>query len=91
MNAAVPTDSALEVPVSPPIEAPPEPIQNRLLKPHTIVSFAIAVFIVAFLVKRMNIDLGAVWSNIKAANPWYFVAALVLYYLTFAARTLRWR
>jgi len=91
VTAAVPTDSALEVPASPPIEAPPEPIQNRLLKPHTLVSFAIAVLIVAFLVKRMNIDLGAVWSNIKAANPWYFVAALVLYYLTFVARTLRWR
>lgn len=69
----------------------PEPIQRRLLRPHTIISFAIAVAIVVFLVMRLDINPGAVWRNIKAANLWYFGAALLLYYSTFIARTYRWR
>ena len=69
----------------------PEPIQRRLFRPHTIISFAIAIAIVALVVRRLDIDLGAVWENLKNANPALFVAALVIYYLTFAARTFRWR
>jgi uncharacterized protein (TIRG00374 family) len=73
------------------VEEGPEPIQRRLMRPHTLVSFAIAIAIVAFLVLRLDINLGAVWSNIRNANPAYFLAGLVLYYLTFVARTYRWR
>src|SRR3954452_22079062 len=69
----------------------PEPIQRKLLKPHTLVSFAIAIAIVAFLINRLNINLGAVWSNIRDANPILFGSAFILYYVTFIARTLRWR
>jgi uncharacterized protein (TIRG00374 family) len=75
----------------PPIEEGPEPIQRRLLKPHTLVSFGIAVAIVAFLVLRLDINLAVVWSNIRNANPGYFLAGLGLYYLTFLARTYRWQ
>lgn len=72
------------------IEAP-EPIQRRLLRPHTIASFAIALAIIALVVKQLDIDPGTVWSNIRQANPWYFGGAVTLYYLTFVARTYRWR
>jgi uncharacterized protein (TIRG00374 family) len=75
----------------PPLEEGPEPIQRRLLKPHTLVSFAIAIAIVVFLVLRLDINLKTVWSNIRNAKPGYFLAALGLYYLTFVVRTFRWR
>ena len=73
------------------VDESPEPIQRRLLRPHTIVSFAIALAIIVLLVLRLDINMGEVWRNISGANPWYFGAALALYYLTFVARTLRWR
>jgi uncharacterized protein (TIRG00374 family) len=69
----------------------PEPIQRRLMRPHTIISFLIAIAIVAFLVNRLDIDIATVFKNIRQANPWYFLAALTIYYLTFVARTIRWR
>ncbi len=72
------------------IEAP-EPIQRRLMRPHTIASFAIAIAIIILVVKRLNINLSAVWDNISRANPWYFGAAVIVYYLTFIVRTYRWR
>jgi hypothetical protein len=82
----------LERPVSTAlVDESPEPIQRRLLRPHTIVSFAIALAIIVLLVLRLDINMGEVWRNISGANPWYFGAALALYYLTFVARTLRWR
>ena len=69
----------------------PEPIQRRLLRPQTLISFAIAIAIVALVVERLDINLSEVWSNIKAANPALFLAALAVYYATFVARTYRWR
>lgn len=87
VTATIPSET-LSVP---PIEEGPEPIQRRLLKPHTLLSFAIALAIVVFLVLRLDIDLSTVWSNIRNANPFYFLAGLGLYYLTFVARTYRWR
>lgn len=87
MNTTLPTETL----TVPPVEDGPEPIQRRLLRPHTLFSFAIAIAIVAFLVLRLDINLSAVWRNIRNANPWYFLAGLILYYLTFIARTYRWR
>ena len=69
----------------------PEPIQRRLLKPQTLVSFAIAAVIVLLVVRQLDINVGQVWKNLKAANPLLFLAALGVYYATFVARTYRWR
>jgi uncharacterized protein (TIRG00374 family) len=91
VTATVTPETAVDQDPDSNLEAAPEPIQRRLLKPQTLVSFAIAIAIVVFLVKRLDINLSAVWANIRDANPWLFGAALLLYYLTFIARTLRWR
>ena len=69
----------------------PEPMQRRLLRPQTLVSFAIAIVIVGLVVQRLDIDVSEVWAKIKAANPLLFLAALAVYYATFVARTYRWR
>lgn len=91
MNSTLHPKPVLEHPASPTVDESPEPIQRRLLRPHTVASFAIAIAIIGLLVRRFDINLGIVWSNIRDANPWYFGAALILYYSTFVARTLRWR
>ncbi len=91
MNATVPTEPLLDIPPIDEYSEPPEPLSKRLLKPQTLVSFGLAIAIVAFLVYRMDINLGAVWTNIKAADVKLFALAVVVYYLTFIARTLRWR
>ena len=69
----------------------PGGIKARLLKPQTLVSFAIALAIVVFLVARLNINLHDVWQNIKHANPWMLLAALAIFYSTFILRAIRWR
>ena len=61
------------------------------MKPNTLISFGIAVVIILLIVNRLDINISAVWANIRQANPWYFLAALAVYYATFVARTFRWR
>jgi uncharacterized membrane protein YbhN (UPF0104 family) len=74
-------------------EANGEPVSlsSRLLKPHTILSFAVAIAIVAFFFRRLDINLGDVWFNIRHANYWLLAVAFVLYYSTFIIRAVRWR
>jgi uncharacterized membrane protein YbhN (UPF0104 family) len=92
VNVTLLPESTAEAPADLVIdESPPESLSRRLLRPHTIASFAIAIAIIGFLVQRLDINVGAVWRNISRANPWYFGAALLLYYATFVARTIRWR
>jgi hypothetical protein len=47
--------------------------------------------IFVFFFRRLNIDFHEVWTNIKNANPAYFFAAVVFYYLSFIIRAIRWR
>lgn len=70
---------------------PPDGVGKRLLRPQTIVSFGLAAGIVVFLVTRLDIDISAVWQNLKNADPLYFLVALALYYITFFLRAIRWR
>jgi glycosyltransferase 2 family protein len=64
---------------------------SRLFRPHTIVSFAVALAIVLFFVRRLHIDPHAVWNNIRHANLALYAAACALYYGSFLARSFRWR
>lgn len=91
MNNAADLELKQVTAVEPPEADAAEPIQRRLLRPQTLVSFAIALVIVALVVQRLDIDVSEVWANLKAANPLLFIAALAVYYATFVARTYRWR
>lgn len=90
-------DEALRRPLAPP-PAPetenngePGGIKSRLFKPQTLVSFAIALAIIIFLVARLDINLHEVWLNIKHANGWLLLLAFAIFYTTFVLRALRWR
>lgn len=70
---------------------PPASLGSKLFRPHTIISFGVALAIVFFLVRRLNIDPHAVWRNIRHANLGLYLVAVAVYYLSFAARSIRWR
>jgi uncharacterized protein (TIRG00374 family) len=85
--------STRAAPVDPEPDQTGEPggLKRRLLKPQTLVSFAIAIAIVVFLVARLNINLHDVWNNIRHANPWMLLGAFAIFYFTFVLRAIRWR
>jgi uncharacterized protein (TIRG00374 family) len=62
-----------------------------VLRPRTLISFAIGILILATALSRGQIDVGASLRIIAAANWKLVVAALLMYYLTFPIRGLRWR
>jgi uncharacterized protein (TIRG00374 family) len=70
---------------------PPDSLRARILRPRTLVSFGIALALLVFFFRRLNIDLGQVWANVQNANPAIYLLAFVVYYLTFVARAYRWR
>lgn len=72
-------------------DRPPDGVGKKLLRPQTIVSFALALGIVAFLVTRLDISLSAVWANVRNANPFLFALGFSLYYVTFLLRAYRWQ
>ena len=84
-----PTDSMQTVET--PNGESPGTLGSKLLKPQTIISFLIALAIMIFFYKRLDISPGEVWDNLKAANPWYFMAAAVVYYAGMVLRGIRWR
>lgn len=71
--------------------SPPASLGSKLFRPHTIISFLVAIAIVFFFVRRLDVNAGEVWRNIRHANVPLYLAALVLYYLSFVARAIRWR
>lgn len=72
-------------------ERAPDGVGARLLRPQTLVSFVVAIGIIAFLVTRLDINLHAVWTNVRNANPVLLLAGFGLYYATFILRAYRWR
>lgn len=69
----------------------PESLGSRIMRPRTLVSFAIAILIVYFVFKRLNIDPGTVWGYLKNANPLLFGAAVAVFFSSFVLRAFRWK
>ena len=72
-------------------DTPSVSLRQRVLSPYTLLSLAIAVAFLFFLAVRFDLDWEQTWGNIKALDPLLYVLALLLYYLSFAFRGLRWR
>lgn len=82
-------------PVTPPTieqtpEEPPGDIGSKLLRPHTIISFLIAVAIMVFFFRRLDVSLSEVWADLSDANLIYFFGAFGLYYVAMLLRGMRW-
>ncbi|MEA2510892.1 MAG: glycosyltransferase 2 family protein [Thermomicrobiales bacterium] len=70
---------------------PPASLGSRLFRPHTVVSFGVAIAIIFFFVRRLDVDPHEVWRNIRRANVDLYAIACALFYLSFLARAVRWR
>ena len=64
---------------------------KRFWNVQTLVSFVIAFAVLVLLFTRVQIDVGGTVQAILRANPLYYLTALVVYYLVFPIRALRWR
>ena len=71
--------------------ARPPALGSRFLNARTLLSFALGFGILAFLLTRVQIDVGAILSYVREANPLLLALAFLAFYATFPVRALRWR
>ncbi|ACL23091.1 MULTISPECIES: lysylphosphatidylglycerol synthase transmembrane domain-containing protein [Chloroflexus] len=64
---------------------------QRLRQPRTLISFGLAIAIIVFVVRGLDIDLATTWQYMRSADLWLLGLGLVVFYLTFPLRALRWR
>jgi uncharacterized protein (TIRG00374 family) len=63
----------------------------RFFNARTLISFALGFAIILFLFTRVQIDVGAILDRVRQSNPLLLIAALLVFYLTFPIRAVRWR
>lgn len=71
--------------------AEPDPLARRFFNLRTLASFLLGFALLAVVLPRMNVELAGIVAHLKQANLALYGAALLLYYLTFPVRALRWR
>lgn len=64
---------------------------KRVRSPRTLVSFGLAIALVFFAVRGLNIDIEHTLMYIRAANPLMLLAGFAIFYCTFPLRAFRWR
>jgi len=69
----------------------PISLRKRFLRPRTFIALALAAAFLVFVFTRLDLDFAATWRQIRGSNPWYYLAALAVYYLSFPLRGLRWK
>jgi glycosyltransferase 2 family protein len=93
------TDTAPEAPSSvvmlapPDVDAPERDISlgRRIRSPQTLISFVIAIALIAFIFLRLDINFSEVWQQARHANPWLLALGFAAYYGSFPLRAARWR
>lgn len=91
MSTRAPTEPehVIEIPEVETSAAPS--LGKRFFNLRTLLSFGLGFAILAFLVTRVQIDVGAILDRVRQANPWLLVLALLVFYVTFPIRAVRWR
>ncbi|MBC8161085.1 MAG: flippase-like domain-containing protein [Roseiflexaceae bacterium] len=64
---------------------------RALRNPRTLTSFALAIALIVFAVRGLDIDIVATWAYMRQANPALYALGFAAFYLTFPMRALRWR
>ncbi|HJZ49935.1 MAG TPA: lysylphosphatidylglycerol synthase transmembrane domain-containing protein [Roseiflexaceae bacterium] len=64
---------------------------KSLRNPRTLISFGLAIAIILFVLRGLNIDVTKTWQYMRGANPWLLLLGLLVFYLTFPMRAVRWR
>ena len=71
--------------------AEPDPLAKRFLNIRTLLSFAIGLAILAFVLSRVEVNVAEIQARLVQTSLPLFLAAIALYYLTFLVRALRWQ
>ncbi|HLE02018.1 MAG TPA: UPF0104 family protein, partial [Dehalococcoidia bacterium] len=66
-------------------------LKRRFLNLRTLLSFALALGFLVFLLFRLDVDLSATWARMKGINPFLYLLAFLVYYASFPLRAWRWR
>ena len=66
-------------------------LKRRVLSLPTLLSFAVAAAFILFLATGVDLDWGETWDNIRSMDPWLYLVAAALYYISFIFRGARWR
>jgi len=72
-------------------ERPPRVLPGGKAFLPTLATLALAGALLGFLVVRFDIDVRGTWRLLLSASPGWYALALVVYYLSFLPRGLRWR
>jgi glycosyltransferase 2 family protein len=83
--------SVATIEIAEPSAAEPDPLAKRFLNVRTLLSFVIGLAILAFVLSRVEVNVTEIRGKLAQTNLPIFVAALLLYYLTFVVRALRWQ
>ncbi|HEY0755478.1 MAG TPA: lysylphosphatidylglycerol synthase transmembrane domain-containing protein [Ktedonobacteraceae bacterium] len=66
-------------------------LSKRLFNWRTLVPLVIVLGLLAYTAQKLQINPAQTWAALSTANPLFFLAAFLAYYLSFPIRTLRWR
>lgn len=66
-------------------------LKERFLKPRTLISLLLALAIIVFVFRGLNINVAETWQQMRRINPWLYGLAFVSFAATFPVRAIRWR
>ena len=64
---------------------------KRLWNWRTLLPLFVVIVALVFFAQKANINPQKTWAAIRSANPFFFLVAFLIYYLSFGIRALRWR
>jgi uncharacterized protein (TIRG00374 family) len=77
--------------VEEPPPSPPPALGARLTQPRTLISFAVGFGLLFVALQRLDVNLAATWEVLRGANVPLYLLALMVYYVAFVFRSMRWR
>ncbi|HEU4324836.1 MAG TPA: flippase-like domain-containing protein [Roseiflexaceae bacterium] len=84
-------EAPLETPAQAEVEREGFSLARSLRNPRTLISFALAIAIIFFALRGLDINVQETLQYIGEADPLLLLAGFSIFYLTFPLRALRWR
>ncbi len=67
------------------------PLTARLKQRRTWLSFLVGFGLLFLAIRRLDVDPASIWGTMRQADLHLYLTALVVFYLTFVFRSLRWQ
>jgi uncharacterized protein (TIRG00374 family) len=80
-----------ETPAQAEVERTGFSLGKTLRSPRTLISFALAIALILFVLRGFNIDFEKTWAYMRGADLSLLLIGLVVFYMTFPLRAFRWR